>query len=335
MGRVAFVTLIEGGERKMKENLVGYLLNALDPETHREVEASLRADPAARQELEALRQALEPLSADRAEPEPPPGLVVRTLGRVAEYCCQDLPRAPIPRGTRAPAGGRPLWRRADVLVAATVLLTAAGIGIAWLSHARQRSSIAECQNNLRVFFHGLKTYAEIHAGNMPNVAAVEPPRNVAGMVVPILMNAGTLPADANVGCPGSSQPRTCPLTLERLETLDPETFKERAQDLICCYAYSLGHHDANGYHGPRFDPDLPTSWLAIMADAPPRDPSFGNSPNHGGEGQNVLFLDGHVNFCKTRNVGVEGDDIYLNRAGRQAAGLDRTDTVLGGSACSP
>jgi prepilin-type processing-associated H-X9-DG protein len=319
----------------MNENLVGYLMSALEPDEHREVEAHLAASPEARQQLETLRRALEPLGADRAEPEPPPGLVVRTLGRVAEYCCQDFPRAPVARGYRGPSGSRPLWRRADVMVAASVLITAAGIGLGLLSHARAKSSIVECQNNLKTFYTGLKVYADQRQGNLPNIGAVEPPRNVAGMVVPILMKAGTLPPDANVGCPGKTQPRTCPLTFDRLESLDPEAFKQTAQDLICCYAYSLGHRDAEGFHGPRFDPELPASWLAIMADAPPPDPRMGNSTNHGGEGQNVLFLDGHVLFCKTRNVGVDGDDIYLNRVGRQAAGVDPIDSVVGGSACSP
>jgi prepilin-type processing-associated H-X9-DG protein len=149
------------------------------------------------------------------------------------------------------------------------------------------------------------------------------------------MEAGTLPRDANVGCPGSSTPRTCPLTLQRLEQLDAETFKRQAEELICCYAYSLGYQDEAGYHGPRLDPDLPASMLPVMGDTPPRDPAAGNTRNHGGAGQNVLFLDGHVRFCPTRTVGVNGDDIYLNRAGRQAAGLDVSDTVLGSSASSP
>jgi len=318
----------------MKDNLVGYLLNALDADTHRDVETYLAANSDARQELEALRRTLEPLSADRAEVEPPAGLVVRTLGRVAEYCCRDLPRAPAERGTHAPVPSRPLWRRADVLVAATVLLAMTGVGISWLSHARARSLIAECQNNLHVFYTALKTYGVHHENKLPNVAAMERPRNVAGMVVPILMDAGTLSADANVGCPGKSQRRTCPMTLEDLKMLDAETFKQRAQDLICCYAYSLGHQDKSGYHGPSFDVEQPARW-PIMADAPPRDPSQGNSANHGGEGQNVLFLDGHVGFFPTRAVGIDGDDIYLNRDGRQAAGLAPTDTVLGSSASSP
>jgi len=35
-----------------------------------------------------------------------------------------------------------------------------------------------------------------------------------------------------------------------------------------------------------------------------------NSPNHGGEGQNVVFGDGHVEFVENPKVGSGGDDVY-------------------------
>ena len=35
-----------------------------------------------------------------------------------------------------------------------------------------------------------------------------------------------------------------------------------------------------------------------------------NSRNHCGEGQNVLYADGHVRFQRTPAVGVDGDNIY-------------------------
>jgi len=49
-------------------------------------------------------------------------------------------------------------------------------------------------------------------------------------------------------------------------------------------------------------------------DSSPRDWRFNNSPNHGGlgsgEGQNILFADGHVTFEKMPVVGIDQDNIY-------------------------
>src|SRR5437899_9172807 len=77
----------------MDDNLVGYLLGALDGDTHRAVDDYLRSDPDACRKLDRLRRALEPLEADRDDVAPPPGLAVRTLARVAEL---RLPPAPAP-----------------------------------------------------------------------------------------------------------------------------------------------------------------------------------------------------------------------------------------------
>ena len=62
---------------------------------------------------------------------------------------------------------------------------------------------------------------------------------------------------------------------------------------------------------------------------------LGNSLNHGGTGQNVLYFGGNVTFATHRHVGVDGDDIYLNKRNRVAAGVNRWDTVLGASAAHP
>lgn len=61
--------------------------------------------------------------------------------------------------------------------------------------------------------------------------------------------------------------------------------------------------------GPYVNASVPTP--ANLTVSSPRDAwrSF-NSPNHGGEGQNALFADGHVSFMRTPIVGVENDNIY-------------------------
>ena len=48
----------------MDENLIGYLLDALEPDERRAVEARLRSDPRTRARLATLRRALLPLEAD-------------------------------------------------------------------------------------------------------------------------------------------------------------------------------------------------------------------------------------------------------------------------------
>src|SRR2546430_1485616 len=104
----------------MEENLIGYLLDALDAPTRQQVEAYLEAHPDARARLALLRQALEPLAADGAAEAPPPGLADRTLRRVAE-ALGELPPAPKAASERSFGGHRSPWRRADVAAAAVLL----------------------------------------------------------------------------------------------------------------------------------------------------------------------------------------------------------------------
>jgi prepilin-type processing-associated H-X9-DG protein len=99
----------------------------------------------------------------------------------------------------------------------------------------------------------------------------------------------------------------------------------------------LGYTENGTTHGPRKDDESNAS-MPLVADRPPYgigQGAIGNSPNHNGWGQNVLYQDGHAGYWKTRNVGYAGDDIYLNKDLKVGAGKDRRDSVLGGSAAQP
>jgi prepilin-type processing-associated H-X9-DG protein len=98
----------------------------------------------------------------------------------------------------------------------------------------------------------------------------------------------------------------------------------------CSYAYHIPYDDPDGFSyglNSACNPAMP-----VCADRNPGDDSD-NSRSHQDEGQNVMFVDGHVDFEKNegdrrgRDCGIDNDDIY---SGEGAGGtpIDRYDAVL-------
>src|SRR5271157_1068632 len=145
--------------KAMDENLIGYLLQALDPDEQRETEHHLRDNPEAQKNLAMLRRALEPLSADAEGFEPPADLSVRTLARLAEDQCRRQPPAmPLPvLGEHEPTYRR--WRHVDWLVAATLMLIAGGVDVTLIVQLRTKDRVWACQNNLREIHTALLNYS--------------------------------------------------------------------------------------------------------------------------------------------------------------------------------
>ncbi len=315
----------------MNDQLFDYLLERLEEPAKRQVEARLQNDAAARRHLELLRQALAPLAADQ-ELVPPPHLAAHTIARVAEYICRDLPRAPAP--PQSESGSRQWWRRADALIAACLLILALGIGVPALVRLRDSGSAAaltECQNNLRLFHVALKSFEDQHK-RLP--AITDAPDNVAGMIVPMLQDAGVLSPEFSVRCSGNGAYQACSFTMEEIKAMSAEERAQRAANFLPSYAFTLGYRDQAGvWHAITRSDEASENAILILADNPPPSVVTGNSLNHRGRGQNVLFLDGHVQFLTLRSLA--GDDIYLNRANLVAAGLEQHDIVLGASGARP
>jgi hypothetical protein len=347
----------------MDENLVGYLLNALDEPTHGQVEAYLRNNPEAQKRLDTLRRALEPLALDKEIEDPPPGLTFRTVARVAEYRSRPVaePPAAPPVTIAAPTERRWWHRRVDVLVAAAIIVVAGGLFFQTSGTLRATQARMECANNLRNFHQGLTTFASTHNGVYPGVpfqqrypdpndgarsAYSDPKMNVAGIFVPEMRQAGCLGSDMSVRCPGNGSKLTGNHTLEELAQIlrnSPEEFDRIVEGLACCYAYSLGYRTPGGWHcnlaRDLDNPDLTTDLMPIMADRPGHDGNGTptNTSNHPG-GQNVLHVGGHVLFYRHPNnptAPFETDNIYLNREKKVGAGVDRWDTCLGASGDKP
>jgi len=320
----------------MDANLVDYLLNTLDPASRADMDNYLRSHPEVQQRLTGLRRTLEVLAVDRGDPELPADLSVRTLERVSAYQNQSLPYAPrVARGQSAGPTGRP-WRRLDVAVAAAILVCVGLLVPTVLHRFHHQHQITTCTNNLHQFGNALLHYSDLNPhpererGTFPNVARQLAPRNVPGSVVPLLMEAGTLPSTASVRCPGNGTPLGCPLTYHELLAMPPEQFNRFAPQLLGCYAYTLGYLRNGQVLGFSNGDGL----APIMSDGPPAEDSpsrcgLGNSSNHRGRGQNVLYADGSVRFLNTHIV--NGDDFFRNRNNQVAPGLDRGDSVLGRS----
>jgi prepilin-type N-terminal cleavage/methylation domain-containing protein/prepilin-type processing-associated H-X9-DG protein len=84
----------------------------------------------------------------------------------------------------------------------------------------------------------------------------------------------------------------------------------------CSYAYHFPYDDSGGLSYGLMSAS--NRALPVCADRNPEPQTSGNSRAHQGEGQNVLYVDGHVNFQRDRNCGANDDDIYTAEDGGSA-----------------
>ena len=315
----------------MEENLLGHLLKANDPETTLEIERWLSDDPIAVHDMLTLRRALTPLEAGREEFEPPADLWIRTLGRVAEHVVATegrqatadanrtdelIRRASILAGSSAtappvrpapasPSEAMPFTPRRRNVVA-TIGLSAAVLVLVFpaIVQIRRHAQQTACMDTMREFYRAASGYSETNEGHFPQVQEGKG----AATAADTLKESGYLAPDMRFACPAGRPDQAASTTLAN-------------------YAYSLGFRDESGQlWGLECKPE--DSMLPIMADSPIRNGGHAFPGNHR-FGQNVLFVGGNVRFCTTSLVGVDGDDIFLNRNGKVGAGLDRLDSALG------
>lgn len=311
----------------MREQLIGYLLSALEPDEHQSIEAQLIRDPQLKRELDLLSRSLHPLACDREHYHAPLGLAHRTCEFVAEQA-QILP-AP-----SAPAYAPSSWRLTDMVVAAGIFIGATMLFFPALNQSRFAARLLGCQNNLRELGMGLTNYSDLHQGYFPDIPA-QGECAAAGIYASKLIEGGFLANPRVIICPASS------FAEEETDVLVPTAHElQRAQGphLIVLqrkmggsYGYNIGYVSGGKYQATR---NLRRPKFAIMADAPNAEAPV-RSLNHGDCGQNVLFEDLHVQYlttCKARGC---KDNIYVNDDGQVAAGKHLNDAVVGASHARP
>ncbi len=334
----------------MRNELVGYLLNALDDDEIRAVEAALAAAPQddpLRRELDVLRRAIEPLARDRQAIDPPPGLAARTLRFVAVQTAGAGGSAETQRRSEVlPAGrdrvfspdesGRPvLGPRAwlDRAIMAATALAACILVAPLLLESIAESRARRAERNLKRLSNSLQGYAESHRiyPTPPN----DGPLSRGGLYAPTLVSEQRLVADdGTVLYPGSPLAERGGHRVPSLEELKAAVgtpqFDEMVRTMGGDFGYTLGHRDAQGVLQP--NRNLRRTHHPLMADAP--DHTGEKSDNHPEGLHHVLFEDGRIQ--RLAPDGLHRDDhLYRNHDGKTAAGKDAEDAVIGDSHHQP
>ncbi len=345
-----------------REQLLGYLLGALDDNEQADIEKILDSDATLRRELAILNRSLAPLDAAPREFSPPPGLASRTSAFVATSATtakkvEGSQGSPLLATSVAAAtatepaahpnnshkmkpvdsvcGNSSRVRWQDSIVAAGIMVAACGLLFPAVLGSREQARIMTCQKNLHGVHTALADYSESHGGLFPKVPE-KGKLAAAGMYAPQLLQDGYLTSPRQVICPGSEladdNEFTVPTIDELQSTTSPSRLEELKRRMGGSYGYTLGHINDGRYHGTK---NLRRANFAIAADEPSHVSSSLQSRNHGLNGQNVLYEDGHVKFQPTTRALGLPDDIFTNDNGVVAAGLHPDDAVIGSSPSAP
>lgn len=302
------------------QDLLDYHRNDMDDRRRDQFEQDLAQDPDLRRATHRLEANLSMLLDDgRTDLDPPPDLAERTIALVD----QQRKR----RGISDLSPVRVPFRWADVAVAAGIFL--AGLLTLLPAMQRTRSDMQQtsCMYNLQQVGLGLATYASTH-GHYPNPPSGYP----AGFYGVQLSDAHAVHDPSILTCPCRGRAAVlqnipCSDEFGSLMDRSPSYCQRMLGDE---YAYNAGYHQAPGHTGPVPIDLANAAPMPLLADQPPLDDFAivleGNSPDHGGGGQNVLFTDYSVRWLRSRNIG--DDDIYLNQDRKPAPGLHSNDVSL-------
>src|SRR5262245_38069024 len=281
-----------------REHLLGYLLKALAPEEHEQVETELNQNPTLRTEMRQLEARLgefgrgdEPQAFD-----PPLGLAAKTC----QFVAAQVAAGPVitPAGALAYREPQPLakFTWSDFVTMAAVVVAAAALFFPALSLSRFQAQIAGCQNQLRLIGFGLHDYSDMQPDHSFPGPEADGNRSVAGIVAPLLVSH-QLANSRMFLCPASSVARAGERfevpSLQAIDRATEQELKLLRRTMAGDYGFHMGYVDDGKL---RRRCNSRQSDFAMAADAPSNSQPRRVSGNHRGRGQNVLYEDGRVQF---------------------------------------
>jgi hypothetical protein len=217
----------------------------------------------------------------------------------------------------------------DFAIAAVVMMLLAAIVLPSINNSRYQSRVLACQDNLRTVGMSLLEYAEMHGGQNLPIPADEK-LGFAGIFAPTLIECGLVEDRGLFRCAGhSSSEKFAPVipTVDQLRAADGPGLIRLQRTAGGDYAFSLGSL-VNGQYASTLNQSRPD--YVLLADAPSATLAGRASSNHGGNGQNAFFEDGHIQFLSSPVI--SGDSIYENDWGNIAPGAHADDCVVAPSA---
>jgi prepilin-type processing-associated H-X9-DG protein len=313
----------------LHQQLLGYLLGALDDDEQEWVELRLERDEEYRRQWMEWRRRLGPLLSMRPDCEPPLGLAEQTCRFVAACAPRPL-RCKLSRRKMSPdlalpaRGARFGWL--DAAAMAVIVLIAAVLVPPAIHNSRFHSRLTSCQEKLRQVGLALTEYGYKHGHALSELADNERLTG-AGQFAAELLDHSLAPDDGREVCPDAW-----------LAAQGAHRFLRNSSSLLALADNSPAAMPEVGPPTPTWSPqeipgvsirdwlglwrngtvdaatDPPPAAMAVLADAPSADSSGQAFACHDGQGRNMFYGDGHVDFlpCSTQRDATDtlltGDD---------------------------
>ncbi|TWU56109.1 anti-sigma factor family protein [Rubripirellula reticaptiva] len=340
----------------MHEDLLGYLLGALEPHEMRRVDQWLRDDPEARRQLADVERLLKPLEEAPPVELPPPDLIARTMASLPSLPPVDSTGRSDRSGSSSPADAAPVlvsmqanldssdhrgWTWLDWVASASAAAVLLALLLPSIAEGRFEARKVACQDQLRQLGTAITHFVTRNEQSRLPAVSSSGPEAFAGVYAVRLRDAGLLDDEQIRWCPSldlpasaSDMPSTDLVSVQELHVAPLDRLREIQQFAGGHYAYTLGVVEKDHLTSPRFES---RSSFAVMSDAPLAGiatesslagSNLAGSIGHGGVGINVLYEDGRIQFLQVASLASIPDHPLLNNRGEGEAGVNVDDASL-------
>ncbi|MCK4886945.1 MAG: hypothetical protein KAS96_06115 [Planctomycetes bacterium] len=309
-----------------KELIFDYCLGLESSENHDEVKSLIENNDEALELYDAIKKSLSPLDSLTAQ-ECPEYIVERAIDRLCKAAnSSHIKLQELLGDEQSQHVGKVHFRPnlSQVVTAAAVIFFVATVFFPVLKSARQNSWKQKCQWQLSQIAGGLSNYSADHDNRLPSVATANgqpwwkvgcnEQGNCSNTRNTWLLVKEGYVIPANFVCPGVRDGKV--LQFDALQAKQYNDFPARKyitysskilakRDTII----SLGRNPFFSDSNPLFE-NLPQNNHKTLKLRLNKKLLTINSINHNRKGQNVLFVDGSVEYTKNRNIGPNKDDIF-------------------------